>query len=187
MHTEHNLNKYIATHIESVKKMTDMLSQMERSFNKVVNCLRGGNKILICGNGGSAADAQHLAGELVVKYSKVRAPLPAIALSVDTSIITAAGNDFDYSKIFSRQIDALGKDGDLLIAFTTSGNSKNVNFAIAAALEKKMSVIVLTGQSCEHFISGAEYIIFPNRKTSVVQEMHIIYYHLLCEVLDEKF
>ena len=172
-------------HIAAVNEMHNIIPEIFESIVSVISCLDAGGKILICGNGGSAADAQHIAAEFVVKFSKRRIALPAIALTVDSSVLLAAGNDFDFSHVFSRQVEALGNNGDLLIAISTSGQSANVNLAIEVALQKNMSVIVLTGQRCNVFVDGVFYLVFPHHETSIVQEMHQIYYHLLCEAVDD--
>lgn len=143
-----------------------------------------GHKLLICGNGGSAADAQHMAAEFVNRFLIERPGLPAIALSTDTSAITAIGNDRSFELIFARQIEALGAPGDVLLAISTSGSSANVTAAIAAAKEKGMLVVGLTGATgamaalCDHLIA------VPDRHTPLIQEIHLAVEHLLCRLVD---
>ena len=147
-----------------------------------------GKKVLLCGNGGSAADAQHIAAELVGRFVIERKPLPAIALTTDTSALTAIGNDYGYEHVFARQVEALGNPGDVLVAITTSGTSKNVLAAVAAAREIGMKVIGLTGAKGAAFVASCDAgIAVPSANTARVQENHITIGHLLCEVLDEAF
>jgi len=147
-----------------------------------------GHKVLLCGNGGSAADAQHISAELVGRFVVERRPLPAIALSTDTSALTAIANDYGYDHVFSRQVDALGAAGDVLIAITTSGTSKNVVAAVAAARRRGMKVIGLTGGRGAAFVESCDAgVAVPSTVTARIQECHITVGHLLCEALDEAF
>ncbi|MDB4962301.1 MAG: Phosphoheptose isomerase [Myxococcales bacterium] len=147
-----------------------------------------GKKVLLCGNGGSAADAQHIAAELVGRFVVERRPLPAIALTTDTSALTAIANDYGYEHVFSRQVDALGAPGDVLIAITTSGTSKNVVAAVEVARARGMKVIGLTGAKGAAFVASCDGgVAVPATVTARIQECHIIIGHLLCEVLDETF
>lgn len=153
------------------------------------DCLQQGHKILCCGNGGSAADAQHFSAELLGRYVKERPGLPAIALHADTSTVTAIGNDYGYQNVFARQIQALGQPGDVLLAITTSGNSENILLAIAAAKQKGMRIIALTGKSggklAEVLQAEDMHICVPGTMTtSRIQEAHIMILHCLCEVID---
>lgn len=146
-----------------------------------VETYRNGNKILIAGNGGSAADAQHFAGELVSRFNFDRQALPALALTTDTSIITAIGNDYGYEEIFSRQIYANGVRGDLFLAISTSGNSPNILKAIAAARIKGMGVIGLTGEYGGRMLSSCDYCICaPSQSTPRIQECHLAIEHFIC-------
>jgi phosphoheptose isomerase len=149
-----------------------------------------GHKVLLCGNGGSASDAQHITAELVGRFVIERRPLPAIALNTDTSALTAIGNDYGYEHVFSRQIEALGAAGDVLVAITTSGSSKNVLAALAAARARGMKVIGLTGGSAKGaaFVASCDAgVAVPSTVTARIQELHITVGHILCEVLDEAF
>ena len=147
-----------------------------------------GKKILLCGNGGSAADAQHIAAELVGRYVLERRPLAAVALTTDTSALTAIANDYGFEHVFARQVEALGAPGDVLIAITTSGSSKNVALAVEAARRIGMAVIGLTGAKGAAFVAGCDAgVAVPSMVTARIQECHITIGHLLCEVLDEAF
>lgn len=146
---------------------------------------RQGNKLLICGNGGSAADAQHIAGEFVVRLMFDRAPLPAIALTTDSSVLTATGNDYGYEMVFERQVLGLGQEGDVLLGISTSGNSANVLRAFAAARTKRMACIGFTGarrgqmhESCDLLFEA------PAADTAVVQQLHITAAHVICAVVE---
>ena len=153
--------------------------------NVCVKALRAGNKIFFCGNGGSAADAQHLAAELVGKLNFKRPALAAIALTTDTSILTAIGNDYGFEYIFSRQIEALGKEGDVLIAISTSGNSENVHNAIHAAKDRKIITVGMTGgkggtMNCDLIYKAT------SSNTQEIQEMHIKIGHEFCSIIEQE-
>lgn len=144
-----------------------------------------GHRLLICGNGWSAADAQHLAAELVVRFEKERKALPAIALTTDSSILTATGNDYNFDRIFSRQVEALGNRWDILVVFSTSGNSKNCIEAIKAAHAKDMKVFGFLWKGwgeIKHLCDSS--IVIPSDTTSHIQECHMILYHMLCRMID---
>ena len=154
--------------------------------NVLIAALLSGKKLLLCGNGGSAADSQHFAAELIGRFQYNRPPLPAIALSTDTSILTAVSNDFDFSQIFSRQVQALGHEGDVLVAISTSGNSENALQALHSAKEKKMTCIVLTGRDGGKMASAADYaIIIPEKESQRIQEGHITIIHLWCSLIEK--
>jgi D-sedoheptulose 7-phosphate isomerase len=154
----------------------------------LLTCITGGGKVLACGNGGSAADAQHFTAEFVGRYERERPGLAALALTTDTSIITAIGNDYDYSAIFSRQVRALGQPGDVLVAITTSGNSVNVLAAIEAAHERDMVVIGLSGRNGGKMAQALRdtdvHICVPHERTARIQEVHILALHCLCDAVD---
>lgn len=156
-----------------------------RASRLVVEALARGNKVLVCGNGGSAADAQHIAAELVGRFVRERAALPGIALTVDTSALTAIANDYGFEQVFARQVRGLGSAGDVLIAITTSGKSPNVLAAIEAAREKKMTVVGLTGAKGKAFGDVCDAcIVVPATETARIQEIHITVGHLICEAVD---
>lgn len=149
--------------------------------------IENGNKILFCGNGGSAADAQHLATELTVRFINDRPPIAALALTTDTSTLTAAGNDYGFDHIFSRQIAALGQKGDVLFAISTSGNSANILNALDAAKKKHITTIALTGRDGGKMIALCDHtLIVPAQETARIQEMHILLGHMLCGALEQK-
>jgi len=154
----------------------------------IVTAITSGGKVLACGNGGSAADAQHFAAEFVGRFERERPGLAAIALTTDTSIITAVGNDYDFNSIYSKQVQALGSPGDVLVAITTSGNSGNVLAAVKAAHAKDMSVIAFTGRTggqLRGLLSEADVLIaVPHERTARIQEVHILALHCLCDAVD---
>lgn len=148
--------------------------------------LKKGNKLLFCGNGGSAADSQHLAAEFVGRFQTERAGLAAIALTTDTSVLTAVGNDYGYDKVFSRQIEALGQKGDVLFALSTSGESANVLKAVEAAKTKGLAAVGLTGRDGGSIAKTCDICInIPHQKSARIQEMHIMIGHIICELLDD--
>ncbi|WP_321879804.1 phosphoheptose isomerase [Paraburkholderia bannensis] len=150
--------------------------------------LANGNKILTCGNGGSAADAQHFAAELIGRFERDRPGLPALALTTDASVLTAVSNDYAYDQVFARQVRALGQPGDVLLAITTSGNSANVLAAIAEAHEREMIVIALTGKGGgmvnETLADTDIHLSVPSDRTARVQEVHLLTIHCLCDGID---
>lgn len=167
---------FFARHGEDVARLAGVLA----------DALARGGKILLCGNGGSAADAQHLAAEFVNRFLMERRPLPAVALTTDTSILTAVGNDFGFDQVFAKQVQALGREGDVLLGLSTSGNSPNVIAALEAGREQGMTTIGLTGEGggampglCDHLLA------VPSRRTPLIQEIHITVGHLLCLLVDE--
>lgn len=154
----------------------------------LVTCLLNDGKVLICGNGGSAADSQHFAAELVNRFEVERPGLPAIALTTDSSVLTSIANDYDYKLIFSKQVRALGMAGDVLIAISTSGNSVNVMEAIHAAHDRGMIVIALTGRdggTIGTMLTDTDFhLCVPTQSTARIQEVHLLVLHCLCDVID---
>lgn len=164
---------------------SNILQQIERIAAKVKEALANGNKVLFCGNGGSAADSQHLAAEFVGRFQKERQGLPAIALTVDTSILTAVGNDYGFDRVFARQVEALGQKGDVLVGISTSGNSPNVVKAVELAKEKGIYCVGMTATGGGHLAELCdECIAVPAQVTARAQEMHILIGHILCELVD---
>jgi D-sedoheptulose 7-phosphate isomerase len=164
------------------------LKNIEQAAQWLTSALRLENKILICGNGGSAAEAQHLAGELVGRFSHDHQPLPAIALSTDTSILTAVANDYGFEEIFSRQVRALGRPGDILIGLSTSGASPNVLRAFQEGRKRQMKNILLTGQEPKEVADASDLVIkMPATNVARIQEMHLLLVHLLGEWLENEF
>ena len=158
------------------------------AVSALVGCITGGGKVLACGNGGSASDAQHFAAEFVGRFERERPGLAAIALTTDTSILTAIGNDYDFNVIFSKQVQALGNPGDVLIAISTSGNSANVLAAVEAAHAKEMTVIALTGRGGgkmrEQLAETDVHICVPHERTARIQEVHLLTLHCICDAVD---
>ena len=168
--------------------MRQILPDVEHAGMLLLRALSAKKKVLVCGNGGSAADSQHFAAELVGRYAKNRKALPALALTVDSSALTAIANDWDFKYIFARQVKALGSAGDVLVVFTTSGRSKNVLAAVRAARKRKMRVIALTGEKGSALRKGADVaIVVPSSETARIQEMHELTFHAWCEFLEGKF
>ena len=152
-----------------------------------VETLRAGNKILLCGNGGSAADAQHIAAELTGRYKTERRGLPGIALTTDTSALTAIGNDYGYDRVFDRQVEALAQKGDLLIGISTSGNSINVINALKVAREMGCKTLGLTGRDGGAMNELCDInLVVPSNDTPRIQEMHILFAHTICQIIDNE-
>lgn len=155
---------------------------------RIVHCLMNEGKVLACGNGGSAADAQHFAAELVNRFEMERPPLAGIALTTDSSVLTSIANDYDYDQVFSKQVRAFGHPGDVLLAISTSGNSRSVIEAMLAAHERQMVVIGLTGRDggmmAELFAENDVHICVPHDSTARIQEVHILCLHCLCDAID---
>lgn len=178
---------------ESIRQKEFFLSTPDGvSFIKIVSeaivkSLRNGGKVLICGNGGSAADAQHFAAELVGRFVIDRVALPAIALTTDTSILTAVGNDYSFDDIFSRQVQALAKQSDVVIGISTSGNSENVIKAIEVAKEKSCTTFCLLGKTGGKLktICQQSYVV-PSEESARIQEVHIMIEHIICQMVEEK-
>lgn len=176
----------INQHIQSIQLAATCKPAIELAANLLIDTFKNNKKVLLCGNGGSAADAQHLAAEFMVRYKLNRQPLPAIALTTDTSVLTACANDYDYSNIFARQIAALGNPGDTLIAISTTGNSDNIVQAAHLAQLKDMNVIALTGNSGgELAMYSTHPIILPLDDTARIQEAHIMIGHYWCEMVED--
>ena len=173
-----------------VAALTDRLRQKSateivRAAELVYESLKSGNKILACGNGGSAAEAQHFIAELVGRFLTEREPLAGVALTVDTSILTAVGNDYGYDEVFARQVKALGQPGDVLLAISTSGRSPNVLSALAAARDRGVTTIALVGKESNPDLDACDLVItIPDRSTARVQEMHLVILHMICDLVD---
>ncbi len=155
--------------------------------DRLVACFRGGGKVIFCGNGGSAADSQHLAAEFMGRYLRDRAPLPALALTVDTSALTAIGNDYGYEHVFSRQLRGIGRPGDVLVGISTSGNSVNVVHAFKVAGEIGVSTVAMVGEGGGKLAELADIAVrVPSSKTNEIQEMHIVVGHMLCGYVEAE-
>lgn len=175
--------------IEALAHVKCLSGDIELAAQSIINCFKSGHKLLIAGNGGSAADAQHIVAEFIGKFYKIDRPaLPAIALNTNTSIITALANDFSYDWTFRRQVEGLGQQGDILLAISTSGNSKNLIEAIKVAVSKKMNVISLTGATGGEMALMSDIAIkVPSQNTPIVQNAHITISHIICEIVENNF
>ena len=182
------LHKTIQEHIQAIQQLETVCGDdIRQAADLCQDALEGGNKLFFCGNGGSAADCQHLAAELVVRFTRERQGLSAIALTTDTSILTACGNDYGYERVFARQVQALGKIGDVLFAFSTSGNSDNVLAAVREAHEQGMFTIGFTGGDGGELAQLCEICInVPSEVTARIQECHILLGHWLCDELERR-
>lgn len=172
---------------DKIKKqfLQENLPQLIVIIKLIADAFENGNKILLFGNGGSAAEAQHLAAEFVNRFLMERPPLPAIALSTDSSVLTSIGNDYSFSEVFSKQIAALGKEGDIAIGISTSGNSANVIRAIEVAKEMRIETVALTGNDGGDLAKVANYsLIVPSNSTPCIQEVHMAVGHILCEMAE---
>ncbi|MDI6764076.1 MAG: D-sedoheptulose 7-phosphate isomerase [Thermodesulfobacteriota bacterium] len=165
--------------------LKENLSRLLDVIKLISHCFEAGNKLFFFGNGGSAADAQHLAAEFVNRYIMDRPPLPAIALTTDTSILTSVSNDFSFSEVFAKQLKALGKEGDVAVGISTSGTSPNIIKAFEVAKEMGMKTIALTGNDGGSLVKIADVsLIVPSSSTPRIQEVHILIGHVLCELVE---
>lgn len=176
---------------ESIKVITES-KELNDSINDTVDtitkCLKNNNKLVIFGNGGSAADAQHVAAEFIGRYLTERESLPAIALTTDTSILTAISNDYGFENVFSRQCDSLVKKGDVVIAISTSGKSSNVINGILTSKRKEALIVILTGANGENLKNLADnFIMIPSKSTPRIQEAHRIILHIICELVEKNY
>lgn len=170
-----------ATHDEA------LLGALKAIADAITDALKSGHKLLIAGNGGSAADAQHIAAELVGRYKSERSPLPAIALTTDTSALTAIGNDYGFARIFERQVAALGQTGDVLLAISTSGRSENILAAIHAAKARGLIVIGFTGASGGDMRALCDHILLsPGKDTATIQQIHMVAAHAICDAVEQS-
>ncbi|MCX6349847.1 MAG: SIS domain-containing protein [Candidatus Aureabacteria bacterium] len=174
----------IAVH-EKLKALAPGIASAARLL---IGALKAGNKILICGNGGSAADSQHIAAELIGRFKRERQALPAIALTTDTSILTSLANDYAFDLVFARQVDALGKRGDILILISTSGNSPNLTAAARVARALRLSTLALLGRDGGKLKDEVDLsLIVPASDTARIQEGQSVIYHILCDLVEEAF
>ncbi len=183
------INQHFADSAKLKLQAVDTLADPLRvAAEKMFHCLMNEGKILACGNGGSAADSQHFAAELLNRFERERPGLAAMALTTDTSTLTSIANDYDYNQVFSKQVRALGHAGDVLLAISTSGNSPNVMAAVDAAHERQMSVVALTGRNGGKMATqlGADdvHICVPSQVTARIQEVHLLCLHCLCDAID---
>ena len=190
MHISEIIKKNFHEHLEVNKNSVNkLLPQIELATSKIISVTDNSGKLMSCGNGGSSGDAQHIVSELVNKFEKERREVAAVSLSSDTATITSIANDYDYKYIFSKQINAIGKKEDLLMAFTTSGNSSNICEAIHSAQKIKIPIILVTGKdggNASKLLSKSDIEIrVPSNRTSRIQEVHLIIIHSICECIDE--
>lgn len=175
----------IAEHLEVVRAMENQQNLLVTIAETMVAALRGGHKILWCGNGGSAADAQHMAAEIVGRFRRNRKAWPSVALTTDTSVLTALANDFGYDTVFARQVEALATSGDVLVGLSTSGNSRSVLAAFETARSQGVTTVGFTGESGGKMAALADYLIaVPSRDTARIQETHILAGHMLCDWIE---
>jgi len=168
--------------------LRDNLETLTQAIDAIVAAFKRGNKLLLFGNGGSAADAQHIAAEFTNRFLIERPPLPALALTTDTSALTAIANDYDYAQVFAKQVQALGKPEDIAMAISTSGNSPNVLLAIEACKKLNISTIGLTGGSGGKMIGKVDYMlrVSEGKNSPRIQETHILVGHVICDIVDQK-
>jgi len=184
-HSSEILKSAIAAAKETLQSLVDLEAQIGKAADLIEQCLYAGNKMLVCGNGGSAADAAHFATEFVVRFVKDRRAYPAICLTADGGLITAAGNDYGFEEIFARQVAAFGVPGDLLICLTTSGKSKNIQRALEEAKARKLKTIAFLGRDGGSTIGIADVdFLVANDSTARIQEAHMLLLHVLCEVME---
>ena len=180
--------KEFLAHQETIVKVIETMQEPLLEASKLaVETLRAGNKVLLCGNGGSAADAQHIAAELTGRYKSERRGLPGIALTTDTSALTAIGNDYGYDRVFDRQVEALANKGDLIIGISTSGNSKNIVSALKLGRELGCKTLGLSGRDGGAMNEVCDVnLIVPSSDTPRIQEMHILFGHTICQIVDNE-
>ena len=174
--------------LKTKEKLLDLVPTIEKAITLIIRALKANKKLLIAGNGGSAADAQHFAAELVVRYTTNRKALPAIALTTDSSVLTACGNDLGFEHIFERQVEALGQKDDVFIGLTTSGNSKNIITAFTTAQQQGLKTVLFLGRDGGMLKHRADVeLIVPNTNTARIQECHELIYHIIGEAVEREF
>ena len=180
---------FLASIATKQQALTVLPARIADAAQLMLACLQQGGKILSCGNGGSAGDAQHFSSELLNRFEQEREGLAAIALTTDTSTLTSIANDYSYERVFARQVEALGRQGDVLLAISTSGNSTNVNRAIAAAHQRGMRVVALSGKSGGNMTTLLQAddveLRVPADSTARIQETHLLVIHCICDLLDQ--
>jgi phosphoheptose isomerase len=182
-----NLNETINTSVRTLESLKNLEREVSQAADLIDRCLRAGNKLLVCGNGGSAADASHFATEFVVRFVKDRRALPAICLASDSGILTAAGNDYGFDEVFARQVAAFGVPGDVLICLTTSGKSKNLIRALEDAKARKLKTIAFLGRDGGSTVGIADVdLLVTSDSTARVQEAHHLLLHVLCEIIESR-
>lgn len=181
------IEKSILIRLEIIRKSTHLSDEIKKSINAIVKCIKKGNKIVLFGNGGSAADAQHIAAEFIGRFETNRKSFPAIALTTDSSVITSLSNDYSYDIVFSRQCESLVSQGDVVIGISTSGNSKNVEKGLITAKKRGAITIGLLGNRGGAIKKIVDIPIAVNSsRTSHIQEVHRIIYHIICEIVERE-
>jgi D-sedoheptulose 7-phosphate isomerase len=182
-----NLKRAVAAARETLQSLLDLGAQVATAADLIERCLRVGNKLLVCGNGGSATEASHFATELVVRFARDRRALPAICLASDAGILTAAANDYGFDEIFARQVAAFGVPGDVLVCLTTSGKSKNLVRALQEAKARQMKTIAFLGRDGGSTVGIADLdLLIKSDSTARVQEAHQLLLHVLCEIIEAR-
>lgn len=172
---------------QTIYENEELLNKIEQVSKLCVELYKGNNKTILAGNGGSAADAQHIAAELVGRYGFDRPSIPSLALTTDTSALTAIGNDYGYDKIFSRQLEGMGQDGDIFIGISTSGNSANIVNAFNSAKKKNITTVALVGKDGGEMAKLADFaLIIPSESTPRIQESHILIGHIICDIIEKE-
>ena len=183
----HLLQRAIATSVETSQTLGELEPALARAVEAITNCLAGGRKLLVCGNGGSAADAAHFATEFVVRFIKERRGYPAICLTSDGGLMSAAGNDYGFDEVFARQVAAFGQTGDVLVCLTTSGNSRNVQRALKEAKSRGVVTIALLGRDGGATKGMAEIeLLVRGENTARIQEAHMLLLHVMCEAVEAR-
>jgi D-sedoheptulose 7-phosphate isomerase len=181
------LNRAIIDSTQTLQSLADLDAEFAKAADLIEQCLRAGNKLLACGNGGSATDAAHFATELVVRFTKDRRAYPAICLAVEGGLLTAAGNDYGFDEVFARQVAAFGVEGDVLIVLTTSGKSKNIKRALEEAKARKLKTIAFLGRDGGSTIGIADVdLLVQSVSTARIQEAHQLLLHVLCEAIESR-
>jgi len=180
------LNSYLEEHLADARQLEPLLPQVEAVAQAICHALAQGGRVYAFGNGGSAADAQHFAAELLGRYRRERRPLPAMALTTDPSTVTCIGNDYAFAELFARQVEGLVRPGDVVVGITTSGNSENVIRGLAAARRLGAVTVALTGGTGGRVVSVADHaLVVPSGATARIQEMHVLMIHMICERIDD--
>lgn len=191
MNIQERIQNHFTTSIQVKHESARQLAEpIQQAAQKIIDCLLAGGKVLSCGNGGSAGDAQHFSSEMLNRFERERPSLPAIALTTDTSTITSIANDYHYNEIFSKQLRALGQGGDILLVYTTSGNSANILKAVEVAHERELSVITVTGKEGGELAPILDNndieLRVPSQSTARIQEVHLLITHCLCDLIDHQ-
>lgn len=190
MDSEDRVRQHFADSIEIKRRASELAPQVSRAATLITRSLLDNGKVLSCGNGGSAGDAQHFSAEMLNRFEMERPGLPAVALTTDSSTLTSIANDYSFDDIFSKQVRALGQPGDVLLAISTSGNSENVTRACVAAHERGMKIVALTGRDggdlCAILGQDDIELRVPAQNTARIQEVHLVFIHCLCDLIDRE-